>query len=209
MIWNVKSYPKGGKTPGNNPPWGPTGWKAALQKRTWVPRDNKVNMSLQCAFAEKKANGIPSQINKILPAGLGRWLFPSTKHWWGHTWRILSSSGLLRRKEMRTHWRESGEGLWGSLRDWTWEEAERVGTVQPGKKKEALRAILSVCMNIWWGGKEDGARFLLVAPSGRTRGTGHKLQYSKYAIQIVLPSDFAILPPRWNDSLALGQQDAF
>jgi len=32
--------------------------------------------------------------SKALPAGQGRWSFPSAQHWWGHTWSTVSTSDI-------------------------------------------------------------------------------------------------------------------
>lgn len=56
---------------------------------------------------------------ELLPACGGRWSFLWAQHWWGHTWRAASSSGLLSMAKSQIYWRASGEGplRWSRIRN--------------------------------------------------------------------------------------------
>jgi len=45
-------------------------------------------------------------LGKVLPAGWGRLSFPSSQHWWGHSWSALCCAG----RGARTYWRYSYKG---------------------------------------------------------------------------------------------------
>lgn len=47
-------------------------------------------------------------------------------------------------------------------------------------EKWRSREILLMTINAWREGEEDGARFLFVVPSARTRGKGHKLAHRRF-----------------------------
>lgn len=49
-------------------------------------------------------------LGKVLTVGCGKWSFPSSQHWWGHTWSTVSSSGFPSAKEIWTYWKESNKG---------------------------------------------------------------------------------------------------
>jgi len=108
---SAKSYTREGRTSCTHIRWGTHSWKAALQKRTkgsWGTRSwpwgNNMPLGQRNLMVSWAALG------KALPAGQGRWYFPSTHHWWGHTWITVSSSGFLHARETWTYWRESNQG---------------------------------------------------------------------------------------------------
>lgn len=86
---STKSCRREGTTPGISSCWGLPSWKADWQKRTcrswwkssWIgARKVPLPQRLMISWAAS---------DKLLPAGWGRWSFPSPQHWWGHTWSFL------------------------------------------------------------------------------------------------------------------------
>jgi len=55
--------------------------------------------------------------------------------------------------------------------------------VKPGEEK-AQEDLINVWKYLKGGCKEDKARILSVVPSDRTRGTGHKLKYRRFPLNI-------------------------
>ncbi|KAK4828409.1 hypothetical protein QYF61_026163 [Mycteria americana] len=73
----AKSCIWGGATPCTSTCWGPPGWKAALQKRTWgILVDPKLNISQEYAPAAKKANGILGCIRRSIASRLKEVILP-------------------------------------------------------------------------------------------------------------------------------------
>ena len=58
-------------------------------------------------------------LRTALSAGWGRWSFPSTQHWWGHTWSSGASSGLPSTRDVWIYWSKSSAGPWKWLREWS------------------------------------------------------------------------------------------
>ena len=82
---------------------GPTSWKAALRKRThpegswWTPRwPCTSNMPLW----PSRPVASWAALGRALPAGQGRWSFPSPQQRWGHTCSTGSPSGLPSTREV-------------------------------------------------------------------------------------------------------------
>jgi len=113
-------------------------------------------------------------LGKVLSAGWGRSFFPSTQHWWGHTWSTVSSPGLLNTRETWASWRDSNEGpsrwfrvwsIWYTKKGWqgcdclTW-------------KTEGSVRISSMHINTCKEGAKRMEPDFSVIPSDRTRGNG-------------------------------------
>lgn len=85
----------------------------------------------------------------------------------------VSSAGLSGKRETWTYWVESTEE---PLRWW------RACSLNSGtgafyiQEEQAWGRNLSLCTNIWWEGKDVGARLLFVVCSDRTEGDGQKLK---------------------------------
>jgi len=85
----------------------------------------------------------------------------------------------------RTRWRESSEGPWRWLRDWsilyTRKGRESWGCL--AWRREGSRGISSMYVNIWReGAKRTEPRFSL--PSDRTRGKGHNLKHRRCHLNV-------------------------
>lgn len=55
----------------------------------------------------------------VLPADAGKWAFPSTQNWWGHTWSVGSSSGLPSTRDKWICWREHSKWFLKWLTIWS------------------------------------------------------------------------------------------
>lgn len=101
---------------------------------------------------------------RALPAGWGRWSFPSTQHWWGHTWSSEASSGLPSTRDVWIYW--------GSC------HTREQGLFSLEKRRLRGRGwgvdLINVCKYLTRGNGEEGARFLSVVTTNRTRGNEHK-----------------------------------
>jgi len=108
----------------------------------------------------------------------GRVTSLSAEHWWRHTSRAVSSSGLLSTRNMWTYWSKSIKGPQICLRDWSifhvmwgWESWDCLDW-----KREGSGGILSLCTNTWWEGVKE---MKPVVPIDRARSNGHKLNHMK------------------------------
>lgn len=83
-----------GKTPDTTSIcWGLSSWKAAWQRGLWLswwPWANSVPL-------QQRSLVVLWGCIRVLPSGEGRWSFPITQAWWGHTWSTVSRSGLSKR----------------------------------------------------------------------------------------------------------------
>lgn len=97
----------------------------------------KANSLLDCT---RKSNASPSRVV----------ILPSTQHWWGciQVWAP--------QYETCTYWREYSKEPWRWLRDWNICHRRRGReSWDCSLEKRKLRRTLPVCMNTWWGSKED------------------------------------------------------
>lgn len=80
---NTKSCPWGRVIPGTSIHWGPTVWKATLQRRTWWfwQTANRTWARNELLW-QKRPKASWAALGRALPRGPGRWFFPSTQHWW-------------------------------------------------------------------------------------------------------------------------------
>ena len=80
-----------------------------------------------------------------LPAGGGRWCFPSAQHWWDHTWMLCPVVG----SPVNGH--AGPDPAWGHKDDWRISHTIRVRQVGLfSLEKRRLRRLLPKCKNIWW-----------------------------------------------------------
>ncbi|KAK4829978.1 hypothetical protein QYF61_008109 [Mycteria americana] len=114
--------------------------------------DNKVTTSQQCTLAAKVANGFLGRIRKNIASRLREVIRPLTQHRCGHTWSAVSSSGLLSTRYRAMKMIKGLEHLT--------DEAERAGTVQPGKD-EAQGNLSHVYKYVMGGNRRRGSQDLL------------------------------------------------
>lgn len=95
---SAKSCTWEGRSSGISMCWGTTSWKAALQKRTWESWWSWVN---NVPLQKKRLMLTWAASGRVMPAGRGRWSFPCTHPWWGHTWNTVLDSSV---QESQMYW---------------------------------------------------------------------------------------------------------
>lgn len=77
-------------------------------------------------------------LGKVLPADQERWSFPSTQHWWDHTWSPVLSSAPSPAQERHHHTgKRATQGHQedqGSGAPLLWGEPERFESIQAGEE---------------------------------------------------------------------------
>lgn len=121
------------------------------------------------------ANNVPLLLRKwlmlsgaasggVLPAGWGKWSFPSTQHWWGHTWSAVSSPGLHSTRKTWSYWGESDE--WPQR--W-WRDREKGGRSARGRPGRILPMAVNTCKA---GAKRMGPASFQCPDQGQRAQTG-------------------------------------
>lgn len=116
-----------------------------------------------------------------LQNGQGRWSFPSLWHWWGHSWKTVSTSGLLSKGDVWAYWREFIKGPQGWLRDWSIRKIWQAGTPQP-REQIAWGNLVSE-VHTWWESEEKMEPFPVVS-NVCIRDNENKLKCMQFPLNI-------------------------
>lgn len=123
---NTNSCTWHGVTPWNSMGWGLTSCKAALHKKTLGGPDG--HQASNVLSQKQKPITSWAALARLLPAGPGKWLFPSACHLSDHIWGTVSSFQPFTIKTL-TNWSKATAGYQYDL--WTepyviWGEAENL-----------------------------------------------------------------------------------
>lgn len=137
----------------------------------------RLTTSQTCAHATKKANGVLGSTEQNNASRWGEAILPLCSApmrpylvYWVWSW-----APHYKRPGATGERHKNKEGTWSTC---AMRKAERAGTARPGEQ-EAQGHLVDVYKCPMGGADEDGGRPCSAAPSARTRGNGHQLEYER------------------------------